>query len=82
MLQVKHKCVQLFTYTYQRLSTFRVDLNLSIKVGDFGFTGVTSYQALNHHKSAVKWMAPETLQDGISTEKTNVVRCRTGHCSY
>ena len=53
----------------------RVDLNLCIKVGDFGFTRETSHKASQSQKCPVKWMPPEMLQDGISTEKTDVVGC-------
>eukprot|EP00731_Ephydatia_muelleri_P006861 Em0003g1109a len=49
-----------------------VDQSLSVKVGDFGLARETSYQASNTQKKPVKWMPPEMLQDGISTEKTDV----------
>ena len=54
----------------------RVDQSLSVKVGDFGLARETSYQASNTQKMPVKWMPPEMLQDGISAEKTDVVRCK------
>ncbi|KAL5502771.1 hypothetical protein EMCRGX_G009592 [Ephydatia muelleri] len=50
-----------------------VDLNLCVKVGDFGFTRETSCKASQSQKCPVKWMPPEMLQDGISTEKTDVL---------
>ena len=31
------------------------------------------YQSSHYEKSPVKWMPPEMLRDGISTEKTDVV---------
>eukprot|EP00731_Ephydatia_muelleri_P006626 Em0003g874a len=50
-----------------------VDFNLAVKVGDFGLARETSYQAAQSQKCPVKWMPPEMLRDGISTEKTDVV---------
>ena len=63
-------------YCYFFISLFcilRVDLNVSIKVGDFGFTREASYLVSHIQKCPVKWMPPEMLQDGISTEKSDVV---------
>lgn len=55
----------------------RVDDSLKIKVGDFGLARnvYTSnyYRASRTAKLPVKWMPPETLHDGISNEKTDVV---------
>ena len=51
----------------------RVDLNLCVKVGDFGFTREASYLVSHIQKCPVKWMPPEMLQDGISSEKSDVV---------
>ena len=55
----------------------RVDNELSIKVGDFGLSRDT-YQTEYYKMSIatacpVKWMPPEMLRDGISTEKSDVV---------
>ena len=60
---------------YLFVCTLRVDLNLSVKVGDFGFTRETNCKTSQSQKCPVKWMPPEMLQDGISTEKTDVVSC-------
>ena len=60
---------------YLFVCTLRVDLNLSVKVGDFGFTRETNCKTSQSQKCPVKWMPPEMLQDGISTEKTDVVGC-------
>ena len=54
-----------------------MDGNLNVKVADFGLTRdiyETDYYR-QHHKSLVpvKWMAPESLYDRISNEKTDVV---------
>ncbi len=57
----------------------RVDDNLIImKVGDFGlardiYSIVIYYRANQGAKIPVKWMAPETLDDAFSNEKTDVV---------
>ena len=60
---------------YLSVCTLRVDFNLCVKVGDFGFTRETSCKTSQSQKCPVKWMPPEMLQDGISTEKTDVVGC-------
>lgn len=52
-----------------------------IKVGDFGLSRDT-YEA-DHYKMTrsaaypVKWMSPEMLHNGISTEKSDVVSFKT-----
>ena len=57
------------------LYMLRVDLNLCVKVGDFGYTCKRNCKASQLQKCPVKWMPPEMLQDGISSEKTDVVGC-------
>ena len=52
--------------------------DLVVKVGDFGLARdvyVTDYYQVSDKsvKLPVKWMAPETFNDQISTEKTDVV---------
>ncbi|KAL5515856.1 hypothetical protein EMCRGX_G001090 [Ephydatia muelleri] len=53
-----------------------VDLNLSIKVGDFGLARdmyrTNYYRKSNLQKCPIKWMPPEMLQYGISTEKSDI----------
>ena len=51
----------------------RVDINLCVRVGDFGFTREASYLVSHIQKCPVKWMPPEMLHDGISSEKSDVV---------
>ena len=55
----------------------RVDTELVVKVGDFGLArdiySSDYYRANEGAKIPVKWMAPETLHDAISNEKTDVV---------
>ena len=57
----------------------RVDKDLKVKVGDFGLArdiySEDYYRARRGAKLPVKWMPPETLRDGISNEKTDVVSC-------
>lgn len=56
---------------------YRVDKDLVVKVGDFGLsrdTYETDYYKMSHTTACpVKWMSPEVLRDGISTEKSDVV---------
>lgn len=50
-----------------------------IKVADFGLsrdTYQTDYYIMSRSAAyPVKWMSPEMLRDGISTEKSDVVSC-------
>ena len=59
------------------LCTYRVDQDLSVKVADFGLARVIYqtdyYRQHQQMKVPVKWMAPESLHDMISTEKSDVV---------
>ncbi|XP_064389307.1 epidermal growth factor receptor-like isoform X3 [Halichondria panicea] len=53
-----------------------VDTELVVKVGDFGLArdiySSDYYRANQEARIPVKWMAPETLNDAISNEKTDV----------
>ena len=58
---------------------FRIDSKGNIKVADFGLAEdvyTTGYFRENDGgvKLPFKWMAPESLTDGVFTEKTDVVR--------
>ena len=63
---------------YITIFVCRVDHDLSVKVADFGLARVIYqtdyYRQHQQMKVPVKWMAPESLHDMISTEKSDVVR--------
>ena len=59
----------------------RIDTNFLIKITDFGLT--EDIYTRNYFRQGssedvvklpVKWMAPESLQDGLFSEKSDVVR--------
>ena len=56
---------------------YRVDTELHIKVADFGLARdvymTEYYRQQSTGKIPAKWMAPESLHDRISNEKTDVV---------
>ena len=66
------------TLNYITIFVCRVDQDLSVKVADFGLARVIYqtdyYRQHQQMKVPVKWMAPESLHDMISTEKSDVVR--------
>ena len=59
------------------LSVIRVDDKINVRVADFGLArdvhASDYYRQQSTGKIPVKWMAPETLSDRISNEKTDVV---------
>ena len=58
-------------------SVHRLDEKGVVRVGDFGLSRDVYthlyYKADKHSKIPVKWSAPETLNDGLCTEKSDVV---------
>ena len=58
---------------------YRIDINMIIKVADFGLSvniGAKEYYRLTKHvdvKLPVKWMAPESLADYMFSEMSDVV---------
>ena len=66
-------------YTYYL--TYRIDINFMIKVSDFGLSKRVfenkDYFRLKDSgtKLPIKWLSPESFQDGVFSEKTDVVRC-------
>ena len=62
------------------LICLRIDINFVIKVADFGLAeSVGSKQYFRQDKDTsvklpLKWMAPESIEDHIFSEKTDVVR--------
>ena len=59
------------------LHIYRVGIDLVIKVGDFGLSRdiyiENYYRMAKTNKCPVKWMPPEMIRDGISTEKSDIV---------
>ena len=67
------------------LSPFRIDKNGIVKVADFGLTEdmyCTNYFRRQHsetgreEKVPIRWMAPESIENDIYNEATDVVRTR------
>ena len=59
----------------------RIDVNFVIKVADFGLSesidSSKEYFRQNQEdtiKLPIKWLAPESINDGLFSEKTDVVR--------
>lgn len=57
----------------------RLDVNFTVKVADFGLTrdvySKEYYSSENKQRLPVKWMAPESLEQGKYSAKSDVV-CR------
>ena len=57
----------------------------TVLVGDFGLArdvySTEYYRSGGNVKLPVKWMSPETLNDGISNEKTDVVSFKHSYLS-
>lgn len=59
---------------------YRIDINYVIKIGDFGLTeSVGSSEYFRQNKLAtvklpIRWLAPESLEDRMFSEKSDVVR--------
>ena len=62
------------------LLVYRIDVNFVIKVSDFGLSESLNItkdyyrQTESGIKLPVKWIAPESFQDGLFSEKSDVVR--------
>lgn len=70
----------LFTLGYhQLLCRHRIDSSFVIKVADFGLSESTYSKTYFREKEGsavklpIKWMAPESLNDTVFSEKTDVV---------
>ena len=65
---------------------FRLDYEGNVKVADFGLSEevyTTGYFRQGQEagvKLPYKWMPPESLQDGLFTEKSDVVGCMACMC--
>ena len=68
-----------FIKGHAALINFRIDDTWVIKVADFGLsknTGSKDYFRQDEASGAklpVKWMAPESLREGVFSEKTDIV---------
>ena len=76
-LHVRHKSNQEISIEVYLYLLNRIDRDYTVKVADFGLTRdiyQKDYYRQNSRKQVpVKWMAPESLLDHISSEKTDVV---------
>ena len=69
------------TTKFSKYKNYRVSDNLTVKVADFGLSREI-YEKDYYRVSSkspllpIKWMAPESLNNSIFTEKTDVVRLR------
>lgn len=63
-------------------ATYRIDVNFVIKVADFGLSVCMDltkdyFRQLQEQKEViklpVKWLAPESITDGVYSEKSDVV---------
>ncbi len=61
--------------------SFRIDINFVIKVADFGLSESIDttkdyfrQDQDNAIKLPIKWLAPESINDGVFSEKSDVVR--------
>ena len=70
-------CILLLSQTLDIQLHYRVDEQLHIKVADFGLARdvymTDYYRQQSTRKIPAKWMAPESLHDRISNQKTDVV---------
>lgn len=72
-------CITQLVYTI--IICFRIDSQLSVRVADFGLSRDVysrDYYRMGFKaaKLPVKWLPPESLNDGIYNEKTDIVRYR------
>lgn len=62
-----------------------MDVNFTVKVADFGLTrdvySKEYYSSENKQRLPVKWMAPESLEQGKYSAKSDVV-CRQNTMTY
>ena len=88
MVKLKRKlglfllCVAIYTFCFVLL--LRIDMNGVIKIADFGLTEsmyASNYfrkgqsKSKNDERVPIRWMAPESIEANLYTEKTDVVSC-------
>ena len=73
-----------FWYIFSSFCFFRIDVNFVIKVADFGLSesidttkNYFRQDQDNAIKLPIKWLAPESINDGVFSEKSDVVRSKT-----
>ena len=84
---VSHWCKK---FHHDQFCVCRIDVNFVIKVADFGLSeSIESKDYFRQNQEAavklpIKWMAPESICDGVFTEKSDVVRwiAMFGACHY
>lgn len=64
-----------YAHTHYNVCLYRVSETKSILIGDFGLAGglYSSGQKQSGVRLPVKWMPPESLKEGVSNEKTDMV---------
>ncbi len=74
--------------THKPCSFYRIDIHFVIKIADFGLSEdvyVKNYFRQSGSdksiKLPVKWMAPESLSDGVFSEKSDMVMYLKIECS-
>ena len=71
-----------------KIIAYRIDINFVIKVADFGLSesvGTKEYFRQDKDsciKLPLKWMAPESMEDGVFSEKSDVVCIKLKLCTY
>ena len=72
-----NETIQKLIFTIDKCICCRIDNDFTVKVADFGLSrdiySKEYYSCENKQKLPVKWMAPESLEHGRYTSKSDVV---------